>query len=103
MSMLHQESNTVLFRLNREWLGDVNRLNTAHIEFIPAWGAFILSKLAGCDQRGFLSQTRRNRKLFVTDCLLAHNCLHVAGPIANGEKMQFATVTAASYPSAERH
>ena len=42
--MLHQESNAVLFRLNRERLGNLNRFNAAHIEFIPAGGAIILSK-----------------------------------------------------------
>src|SRR5262245_58853080 len=103
MTMLHQESNAVLFRLNGEWFGNVDRLNAAHVEFIAAGGAFILSKLAGCDQGGFLSQTGRDRKLLVTDCLLAHDRLHVTGPVANSQKMQLAAVTAASQPSAERH
>src|SRR5262245_7600124 len=99
MPMFHQKSHAVLLRLNGERLGNLDRFNAAHIEFIPAGGAFILSKLAGGDYGGFLSQTGRDRKLLITDCLLAHDRLHVTGPVANSQKMQLAAVTAASQPS----
>ena len=51
MSMLHEESHPVIFRLDRKGLCKVHRLNAVYVEFIASGGSLVLSKLAGHNQR----------------------------------------------------
>ncbi len=103
MPVLHEKSHAVLFGLNRERRCDLNRLDAAHVQFVTARRAIVLSQLAGHDQRRFLGQTRRDRELLLADGLLAHDRLHVPRSIPHGKKMELPAVAAASQPSTERH
>jgi hypothetical protein len=50
MTVLHQKARAMLLRLDGKRLGDLNRFDTGHVQFVSTWRTIVASEVPDKDE-----------------------------------------------------